>query len=1694
MAQRAGKQEGKRAKRDFKVVLRCCPLTATDALPTVGVESKHIVNIVDRAATARGENAQVQRVVLDNALTAAVSQSLFYDSSIKSLVSGAINGYNSSIILYGDHNTGKTYTLEGAKQSLSGNEPEGILHLATQQILDHLSQFNASLDEAKVKQNACGLFASIMAIADDNVYDSVNLQVSQPMSLSEDQIAGKENIPSLSQHEIKSRDDLTELLAMAKQCRTFATKSKKISGSAEVHVVCTLVVLKSGSVECVSGRLAFFDLHAANFTSNADVAHYWTQKTQFSKQQSDLGNDDDDSDDDDDDDIGDDREDRVNSAVQGRESSLLLFRKIASMVAARAPGRVPYRLHPLTRFLRASLGGENKTSLVVTVSPNPEHFDVTSSALLFANKVKRITNKAVVSKRYIAQRALMRVYQRDMHIEHLVSSSDSDIEEEEAATEKAASVVVVSSDGAVHAATAAPTGNSLLVLPPIGRIAIVHARSSSSGADVAAPTEYEFYPQPVPTQQDAEAKTRPPAGPISLPPPAVKSAWNVPESDSGTPVSLPDVNRQAFIEQQRLALQTPAGASLEGAIFTSVPLSVPSSASPHLQKSPSRVSFKPNVDMVPLKEEVPLPSTPPPAPAQPLLSPASGSVLPDGSIHIPVVSDISNSPHSAPPPPLQQLGSKASLLQVKPKASPLGKAKARFVPLHLSAMEVAASKAYHDALLEHNGDKEKARAQLAGVVTDGSDVNAHVTEIESELSACTAFLKMNRSTTMKSTIAKAVRRAYTDNGGAQDADLLMTSIQSKYDHAMKAAIDACLQYMTLHEGQLDEAACMETGRAAFLYHFGAVSPDESLAHAVAQGVAAAAYLKAIERRGKTGSKEEAQQEVSAVLQKLSGQTSVGNLMKAVVQLAAETAALQTFEQIMSEDQGNSQMAQEAARIAFLDVGGSKQASVRITSPTDGKVTFLQLQPQLPSGTSHKPGEIPRPGTSDPSAATASSTDDPAPSGGPRDPFTLTGPRGMRGHGIPSRASQGQLPPAAGNRTSASQLPRQSSLSEDMNSRLEQERLRFEAQRMKMEQELLLKQQQLEKVQAELESERQKFSEERQQFEFQALLHAQTEQELAQSQQMWNDLAAAMSDPETGVQPLDPEYVAYYYPAIRERTFTGAACVEWLGAQVQGVNTVEDAQNICQYLLESGVLLSIDALQEFDVSDTICYQFSWEATPLSAMAAMQQMTTQGEAEPAAAASHELRPSISQKALKINPELLANAPHDAHFFFDEEDVWAEMQGQAAFEEEYNVTSLAESAKDHPLLMAILYGEPHATIVKLIKQYGPDSRDAGGRTGLSYAVRANDASLCALLVKHKCQVNSVDLAGHTPLLWSSYHGYHKCMEILLRNNASIDICDPLGRSAIHWSTRHRSTKCLELLLKYANRATVNIQDSVDHLTALHWAISQGFATHVKLLIKGNADAGVIDAQGRTAVNYAIHYDAAECLSLIISNNRGVLSQRDVKGRTALHLMCEDASTRCALKLLEVPNLDVNCTDLRLTTPLHWAAVHNRLEIAKVLLLKGGKPNAKDQIGLTPRVCAIKKGFVEMAQLLGGGTDPDGFTAHDYKSAREQSNLPVDAPSADEKHAKRSALASRERQVDSEIEDDDGDSRMDMDDNSEPPMLLPRESSTAQLQVPGAPTNTKLDTAAEAPISRTPSVVAIITHAPQQQQQQQRQQQQQQ
>ena len=59
---------------------------------------------------------------------------------------------------------------------------------------------------------------------------------------------------------------------------------------------------------------------------------------------------------------------------------------------------IPYRDSKLTRILKESLGGNAKTSLIVTISPSNDDFDETYNSLKFGQMAMEVKNIPKINK------------------------------------------------------------------------------------------------------------------------------------------------------------------------------------------------------------------------------------------------------------------------------------------------------------------------------------------------------------------------------------------------------------------------------------------------------------------------------------------------------------------------------------------------------------------------------------------------------------------------------------------------------------------------------------------------------------------------------------------------------------------------------------------------------------------------------------------------------------------------------------------------------------------------------------------------------------------------------------------------------------------------------------------------------------------------------------------------------------------------------------------------------------------------------------------------------------------------------------------------------------------------------------------------------------------------------------------------
>lgn len=297
--------------------------------------------------------------------------------------------------------------------------------------------------------------------------------------------------------------------------------------------------------------------------------------------------------------------------------------------------------------------------------------------------------------------------------------------------------------------------------------------------------------------------------------------------------------------------------------------------------------------------------------------------------------------------------------------------------------------------------------------------------------------------------------------------------------------------------------------------------------------------------------------------------------------------------------------------------------------------------------------------------------------------------------------------------------------------------------------------------------------------------------------------------------------------------------------------------------------------------------------------------------------------------------------------------------------------------------------STIVTSIRQgtFGTvHSRDGFDETPLHIAARIGEKEIAKLFIGAGADLNATSgkSADLTPLHLAIIRGHNDIVDLLISNKAGLETKGGYWRETPRLLAAHMGrVEALEMLLK----ANANVTDTIEGVgeTAIMWAIDSPNAIPVvRLLLRYGADINARDAQGRTAVHYALHMHSfkacREMLEFLLGEGANVNIHSTLTGDTPLHtaakIHLQGRQYELNLRKAEhgfskqlVNEVYARRWALERTPiPVH----HNREDtielagIVKLLLRWHADQTAKNFNGSTPLQCAIKVRNPAVAYIL--------------------------------------------------------------------------------------------------------------------------------
>ena len=274
------------------------------------------------------------------------------------VVSSVIEGYNGTIFSYGQTGTGKTFTMIGA-----GGESQGIIPKSAQYIFNHIQ--NCTTHGFTVKVGFLQIYMEMLQ-------DLLNPNAEKQIRIREDPEEGV-YLSGITWTPVTSTKNCMDLMYQGDKNRNTAFTSMN-SHSSRSHAVYMIRVEKrvKHSIEQLEELEKKGEKPDQSMTKSVLYLVDLAGSERVSKSKA-AGS-------------------RLDEAKNINLGLLALGNCIQALSDKKAK-YVPFRDSKLTRLLEDSLGGNSKTSLVVTIGPSLGHYQESISSLLFGTRAMKVENR-----------------------------------------------------------------------------------------------------------------------------------------------------------------------------------------------------------------------------------------------------------------------------------------------------------------------------------------------------------------------------------------------------------------------------------------------------------------------------------------------------------------------------------------------------------------------------------------------------------------------------------------------------------------------------------------------------------------------------------------------------------------------------------------------------------------------------------------------------------------------------------------------------------------------------------------------------------------------------------------------------------------------------------------------------------------------------------------------------------------------------------------------------------------------------------------------------------------------------------------------------------------------------------------------------------------------------------------------------
>ena len=341
--------------RDFTVVVRCRPPRYKEPEQLAVSIDLGTEEITLKDLDAKDESAAPKTFCFDRVFNSLASQQTIFDDVVRPLIQRVLEGYNGTILAYGEQGAGKTYTMTG--NLYASKEDHGLVPRAIEEIF-------RGIENTKSKQYL--VYCSFLLIYSEQITDLLSNEKRQRLILRERTDGNVFALGSTSWHVKNSEELMGKYLQGLRQQQVLATNmsvpSSRVFSIFAIRFE-SFELDASGKVSACVNNLIFVDCAASTRPTKSGIT-----------------------------------DSRIQEA-RNIAKSVSTFGVVISALTDPKGKHIPYRDSKFTYLLKNSLGGNTKTILIANIRPDGTCYNETLNTLRLATRARLIKNIAKINYR-----------------------------------------------------------------------------------------------------------------------------------------------------------------------------------------------------------------------------------------------------------------------------------------------------------------------------------------------------------------------------------------------------------------------------------------------------------------------------------------------------------------------------------------------------------------------------------------------------------------------------------------------------------------------------------------------------------------------------------------------------------------------------------------------------------------------------------------------------------------------------------------------------------------------------------------------------------------------------------------------------------------------------------------------------------------------------------------------------------------------------------------------------------------------------------------------------------------------------------------------------------------------------------------------------------------------------------------------